>query len=51
MRKLKEPDVVVRRGKPIAVILDIDTYEEILERIGDVEALEWVRETKKLRLK
>jgi hypothetical protein len=50
MRKLKEPDIVVRRGKPIAVIWDIATFEEILRRIGDTKMLEWLRETKKLRL-
>ncbi|MCL4369090.1 MAG: type II toxin-antitoxin system prevent-host-death family antitoxin [Actinobacteria bacterium] len=34
----REPAVVVRNGKPVAVIIDIDDYHELLERIEDAEA-------------
>jgi PHD/YefM family antitoxin component YafN of YafNO toxin-antitoxin module len=36
----KEPQIVFRGGKPSAVILDIDAYQEILERLEDVEDIQ-----------
>jgi hypothetical protein len=36
----KEPQIVFRGGKPSAVILDIDAYQELLERLEDVEDLQ-----------
>ena len=39
----KSPEIVIRDGKPTAVILDIDDYEEMLERLEDVEDLEALR--------
>jgi prevent-host-death family protein len=44
--KRQEPEIVLRNGKPSAVILDIDQYEELLERledIGDLKALQRMR--------
>jgi hypothetical protein len=51
MRKLKEPDIIVRRGKRIAVVLSLDGYQEILERLGDDDGLQWLSEARKHRLK
>lgn len=34
-----EPPIVLRKGKPTAVILDIETYKEMLERLEDIEDL------------
>ncbi|MEK6643660.1 MAG: type II toxin-antitoxin system Phd/YefM family antitoxin [Planctomycetota bacterium] len=45
-KKRKQPEIVLREGKPSAVILDIDQYEELLERledIGDLKALQKMR--------
>ncbi len=36
---LKEPEIVLKNGKPARVILDIRDYEELLERIEDAEDL------------
>jgi prevent-host-death family protein len=36
---LAEPEIVVRDGKPVAVILSIDEYRELLEEVEDLEAL------------
>jgi hypothetical protein len=36
----KEPQIVFRGGKPTAVILDIDMYQDLLERLEDVEDLQ-----------
>ena len=38
------PQIVLRDGKPAAVILDIDRYREMLERLEDVEDLEELEE-------
>lgn len=45
---LKEPEVVIRNGKPTGVILDIKQYQELLERIEDAEDLS---ELRKIRAK
>jgi PHD/YefM family antitoxin component YafN of YafNO toxin-antitoxin module len=37
--KRKAPEIILRGGKPAAVILAIDQYQEILERLDDVEDL------------
>jgi PHD/YefM family antitoxin component YafN of YafNO toxin-antitoxin module len=36
----KAPQIVLSGGKPSAVILDIDAYQEILERLEDIEDLQ-----------
>ena len=41
-----EPEIVMRKGKPVSVILPIKDYEELLERVedaGDVAALKRAR--------
>ena len=35
----KVPEIILRKGKPTAVILDIDEYQEMLERLEDMEDL------------
>jgi len=35
----KAPDIILREGKPAEVILDIDEYREMLERLEDMEDL------------
>jgi hypothetical protein len=47
----KQPEIVLRDGKPTAVILDIDVYREMLERLEDVEDLMELEEMKKKPLK
>ncbi len=39
----RKPDIVLRNGKPAAVILDIEEYEDLLERVEDVSDLEALR--------
>ncbi len=45
--KRKNPEIVLRNGKPAAVILDIDEYREMLERLEDVEDLKALEEMRK----
>ena len=49
--KKKAPEVILREGKPAAVILDIDAYKEMLERLEDVEDLRILEEMRKKPLK
>ena len=43
----REPDIILRDGKPAAVILDIDEYQEMLEQLGDLEDLRELEEMRK----
>ena len=49
--KKKPPEVVLRGGKPAAVILDIDEYREMLERLEDMEDLKMLEDMRKKPLK
>jgi len=45
--KSKAPDIVLKNGKPAAVILDIDKYQEMLERLEDAEDLKILAQMRK----
>jgi PHD/YefM family antitoxin component YafN of YafNO toxin-antitoxin module len=45
--KKKVPEIILRKGKPTAVILDIDEYQEMLERLEDVEDLKLLEKMRK----
>jgi len=40
-------EVIVKNGKPVGVILSIDAYEEILERLEDFEDLKMLKEMRR----
>jgi hypothetical protein len=48
---LAEPEIVTRKGKPVSVILRIEDYEELLERVEDAQHVAWLKRarTKPLR--
>lgn len=46
-QKRRSPEIVLRGGKPSAVILDIDDYQEILERLEDIEDLKMLEKMRK----
>ncbi len=48
--RLKKPDFIYRNGKPISVILNISDYEEILERLEEIEDLKLLEELRKKSL-
>jgi len=50
-QKKKNPEIVLREGKPAAVILDIDEYREILERLEDAEDLKELEDMRRTPLK
>lgn len=47
----KEPEIILRNGKPAAVILGIDQYREMLERLEDAEDLKVLTEMRKRPLR
>ena len=47
----RPPELVFRDGKPTAVILDIDEYQEMLEQLSDLEDLRKLEEMRKKPLK
>ncbi len=47
----KNPEIVLRDGKPAAVILRIDEYQEMLERLEDVHDLKALKAMRKKPLK
>jgi PHD/YefM family antitoxin component YafN of YafNO toxin-antitoxin module len=49
--KRNPPGIVLKEGKPTAVILDIDDYREMLERLEDLEDLNMLKEMRKKPLK
>jgi len=49
--KKKEPETILRDGKPAAVIPDIDDYQEMLERLEDAEDLRILAEMRQKPLK
>ena len=42
-----EPEIVTRRGKPVSVILPIEVYEEMLERMEDAEDAAWLKQARR----
>ena len=50
-RKKTELEIVMRGGKPAAVILDIEEYRDLLERLEDAEDLKMLNAMRKRPLK
>jgi len=44
---LAEPQIVMRRGKPVSVIIPIKDYQELLERLEDAEDVAWLKRARK----
>ena len=42
-----EPEIVTRKGKPVSVILPIKDYNEIMERLEDVEDVAWLKKARR----
>jgi len=47
MRTKHKPQIILRNGKPSAVIIDIEDYRELLERLEDAEDLRELEEMRK----
>jgi PHD/YefM family antitoxin component YafN of YafNO toxin-antitoxin module len=44
MKRLETPELIYRKGKPVAVILDIGAYEQLLEKLEQLEDLRILEE-------
>ncbi|HEY5770280.1 MAG TPA: hypothetical protein VIS71_10590 [Terrimicrobium sp.] len=42
-----EPEIVMRKGKPVSVILPIKHYEALLERLEDAEDVAWLEKVRR----
>jgi len=45
--QILEPEIVTREGKVVSVILPIEVYQEILERLEDAEDVARLQEARK----
>jgi PHD/YefM family antitoxin component YafN of YafNO toxin-antitoxin module len=43
---LAKPEIVVRNGKPVSVIIRLRDYQELLERAEDAEDTAWLRKAR-----
>ncbi len=44
MKRLSsEPEIVIRKGKPVSVIIPIKEYQELLERAEDASDVAWLK--------
>jgi PHD/YefM family antitoxin component YafN of YafNO toxin-antitoxin module len=50
-RRRRDPEIVIRAGKPAAVILSIDEYRRLLEKAEDIEDLNMLKAMRKRPLK
>jgi len=50
-RKIKEPEVIYKGNKPVSVIIDINEYKDLLERLDDIEDLNYIERVKDKELK
>ena len=50
-RSRRKPQLVLENGEPSAVILDIEAYREMLERLEDVEGLKILEQMRRKPLK
>ena len=46
-----EPQIVTSNGKPVSVILPIDQYAELLERVEDSQDVAWLKKARKRGMK
>jgi hypothetical protein len=45
--KMPEPEIITRKGKAVSVILPIEVYQEMLERLEDADDIEWLKKVRK----
>lgn len=45
--KMPEPEIITRKGKAVSVILPIEVYQEMIERLEDADDIAWLKEVRK----
>jgi len=46
----REPEIVIRNGKPVSVIIPIKDYKELLERAEDAEDVALLKRARRKKL-
>ena len=46
-----KPEIITRNGKAVSVILPIKEYQEMIERLEDVQDLAWLKRARKKPLR
>jgi len=44
---IPELEIVMRKGKPVSVIIPIKDYEELLERVEDAHDVAWLKRARR----
>ncbi len=44
---MSEPGIVTHKGKPVAVIIPIKDYKELLERVEDTDDAAWLKNARR----
>lgn len=47
---LPELEIVTKNGKPVSVILPIERYQRIMERLEDAEDIAWLKKARRKKL-
>ena len=47
----KSPEVIYRNDKPVSVIIDLEEYKKMLERLEDIEDIKYINKIKNKLLK
>ena len=50
-RSTKSPEIIYRNNKPVSVIISLDEYKKMLERLEDIEDLKFINRIKNKPLK
>ena len=50
MKTNAEPEIVTKNGRPVSVILPIEDYQEMLERLEDAEDIAWLKRARRKKL-
>ena len=45
-KQKKNREIIYRNNKPVSVIIDIDEYEKLLERLEDIDDVEFIKNIK-----
>lgn len=45
--KLPEPEIVTRKGKAVSVILPIEVFQKMIERLEDADDIAWLKKARK----
>jgi PHD/YefM family antitoxin component YafN of YafNO toxin-antitoxin module len=42
-----EPEIIIRKGKPVSVIIPIKAYQEMIERLEDAEDVAYLKKARR----